>query len=89
VGYAIQKSNRRLALVFSGFIGVVMGLFKVPIFGEIAGIAMGAGILLWFTALFGRDKVEWSSTVNYYGEILVIFGAMVAIGGILNLLLTF
>lgn len=77
-----------MVLIISGFVGIVTGLY-IPFVAGIGAYLMTAGILLWFTALFGREKTQWSSTVNYYGEVLVAFGAMATIGSVLNMLLTF
>ncbi|MFQ6127780.1 MAG: hypothetical protein ACE5QW_02610 [Thermoplasmata archaeon] len=49
------------------------------------GYMLSAGVLLWLTALLARKDYQWSSEVNFYGEILVVFGAMALLGGGLDM----
>jgi hypothetical protein len=49
---AIQRSNRRLVLVISGFTGVVMGLYSQTLTG-FGQAAMWFRILLWYVANAG------------------------------------
>lgn len=84
---ALEKSNRRLILIVTGFMGIVLGLFFWVV-ASIGALSAYAGVLLWFTALLARERADWSSQVNFYGEILVAFGSMAVIGGVLQMLLT-
>lgn len=76
---ALVKPHRWLVFTVLGFLGLVLGMF-VPFAAGIGMLLLSAGALLWFTALFGRKDTTRSSEVNYYGELLVVFGAMAVLG---------
>ncbi|MCK4443138.1 MAG: hypothetical protein KAW09_01245 [Thermoplasmata archaeon] len=76
---ALEKPHRWLIFTVLGFLGLVLGMF-VPFAAGIGMLLLSAGALLWFTALLGRKDTAWSSEVNYYGELLVVFGAMAVLG---------
>ncbi|MFQ6060935.1 MAG: hypothetical protein ACE5KV_06555 [Thermoplasmata archaeon] len=73
------RPNRLIIFAVLGFLGLILGMF-VPLVAEIGMLLLSVGVLLWFAALIGRKNTEWSSEVNFYGEVLVIFGAMAVLG---------
>lgn len=74
-----ERPNRLLIFTVLGFLGLILGMF-VPFVAEIGMSVLSAGVLLWFMALLARKDHKWSSEVNFYGEALVIFGAMAVLG---------
>lgn len=76
---ALERPYRLIVFTVLGFSGLLLGMF-VPLAAEIGMLLLSAGVMLWFAALLGRKDTAWSSTVNYYGEILVVFGAMAVLG---------
>ncbi len=79
VSSALEEPHRLLIFTILGFLGLVLGMF-IPFAAGIGMLLLSAGALLWITALIGRKDTTWSSKVNYYGELLVVFGAMAVLG---------
>ncbi|TET89874.1 MAG: hypothetical protein E3J35_08505 [Methanomassiliicoccales archaeon] len=72
-----------MIFIVLGFLGLILGMF-LPFVAEIGMSVLSAGVLLWFVALLARKDHKWSSEVNFYGEALVIFGAMAVLGAGIN-----
>ncbi|MFQ5883851.1 MAG: hypothetical protein ACE5IO_01980 [Thermoplasmata archaeon] len=73
-----------MTLIVVGFVGIVLGLY-FPIVANVGFYMLYGGVLLWLTALLARKDSHWSSTVHFYGEILVAFGAMTVLGAGLDM----
>lgn len=77
ISSALETPHRWLIFTILGFLGLVLDMF-IPFAAGIGMLLLSAGALLWFAALIGRKDTTWSSKVNYYGELLVVFDAFMS-----------
>jgi hypothetical protein len=85
--YSTGSSQRHLSLATFGILGFILGLVS-DILASIGMNLLVAGVLLWTTAWFGREDMDWAQEVRFFGDILITFGGMACIAFAVVLLLT-